>query len=152
MIEPQQGCVNSSKFLWHKRSDAMFVKYQPKARKTVYLLSTMHSTPNVDTTMGFKKTCVIGFYNEKNVGVDCCDLMARLCCTRSASRKWPLAIWSNILDITAINARVIFVKSTGNQISRRDFILALIECLNHKQQSKTSITLTPGSQKRRNVM
>ena len=29
MIELQQGCVNSCKFFWHKRSGAMFVKCQP---------------------------------------------------------------------------------------------------------------------------
>ena len=94
----------------------------------------MHSTPDVDTTTAAKKPCVIGFYNENKVGVDCFDQMARLYSTRSASRRWPLAVWGNILDIAAINACAIFIKSTGTQISRRDFILELIECLRHQQQ------------------
>ena len=104
----------------------MFVKYQPKARKTVNLLSTMHSAPDVDTTTAAKKPCVIGFYNDSKVGVDCFDQMACLYSTRSTSRRWPLAVWVNILGIAAINARVFFVKSTGNQILQRDFILGLL--------------------------
>ena len=51
----------------------MLVRYQPKPKKTVCLLSTMHSTPDVDTTTAAKKPFVIRFYNENKVGVDCFD-------------------------------------------------------------------------------
>ena len=151
MTEPQQEGVNSSKFFWHKNSGAMLVRYQPKPKKTVCLLSTMHSTPDVDTTTAAKKTFVIRFYNENKVGVDCFDQMARLYSTRSASRRWPLAVWGNILDIAAINACAIYAKSTGIQLSRRQFILELIEHLRHqKQQNSCSpSTLTSGPRKRR---
>ena len=128
-----------------KIQTGMFAKYQPKAKKTVCLLSTMHSTPDISTTTASKSPCVIGFYNENKVSVDCFDQVPRLYSTQSASRRWPPAVWGNILDIAAIKARVIFVKSTGNQISQRNFILALIEYLSHKQQSKPSIALTTGS-------
>ena len=86
----------------------------------------MHSAPEVDTTTTAKKPCIIGFYNENKVGVDCFDQMARLTARHQLPRggQWPLVVWGSIVDIAAINARVIFVKSTGNQISRRDFILA----------------------------
>ena len=149
MTEPQKGSINSSNFFWHKKSGAMFVKYQPKPKKTVCLLSTMHSTPDVDTTTAAKKPCVIGFYNENKVGVDIFDQMARLYSTRSASRRWPFAVWGNILDIAAINACALFIKSTGNYISRRDFTLELIECLRHQQQNNTTIIMKPESRKRR---
>lgn len=150
MTDPQRGCVNSSKFFWHKKSGAMLVRYQPKAKKTVCLLSTMHSTPDVDTTTAAKKPFVIRFYNENKVGVDCFDQMARLYSTRSASRRWPLAVWGNMLDIAAINACAIYKKATGNQISRRKFILELIEHLRHKQQQNfTPIALTSVPRKRR---
>ena len=92
MIEPQQGDLNSSNFLWHESSGAMLVRYQPKPRKTVCRLSTMHSKPNVDTTTAAKKTFVIGFYNEIKVGVDYFDQMARLYNTRSALGRWSLAV------------------------------------------------------------
>ena len=149
MTEPQQGDVNSSKFFWHKNSGAMLVRYQPKPKKTVCLLSTMHSTPDVDTTTAAKKPSVISFYNENKVGVDFFDQMARKYTTRSASRRWPSAVWGNIPDIAAINACAIYTKSTGIQLSQRKFILELIEHLRHQQQNSSPITLTFGPRKRR---
>ena len=81
---------------------------------------------------------MILFYNKNKVGVDCFDQMARLYLTRSASRRWPLTVWGNILDIAAINARVIFMKSTGTQISRRNSLLKLIKELTAKQTTMQS--------------
>ena len=148
MTESQQGGVNSSKCFWHKNSGAMLVRYQTKPKKTVCLLSTMHSTPDVDTTTAVKKPSVISFYNENKVGVDCFDQMARLYTRRSASRRWPLAVWGNIFDIAAINACAIYTKSTGIQLSQRKFTLELIEHLRHHQQENSfPITLTSGPRK-----
>ena len=45
---------------------------------------------------------MILFYNANKVGVDCLGQMARLYTTRLASRRWPVAVWVNILDIAAI--------------------------------------------------
>ena len=69
------------------------------------------------------------FYNENKVGVDCFDQMARLYTTRSASRRWPLAVWVNIFDIVAINSYVLYKKVISNRITRRQFILMLVENL-----------------------
>ena len=91
----------------------MLVRYQPNSRKTVCRLSTMHSKPNVDTTTAAKKkTFLIGFYNENKVGVDYFDQMTRLHSTRSALGRWSLAVWDSILDIEAIDACAIYIKST----------------------------------------
>ena len=50
----------------------MLVKYQAKAKKTVCLLSTMHS--DADGTTAEPKPQVINFYNENKVGCfDCFD-------------------------------------------------------------------------------
>ena len=105
----------------------------------------MHLTPDVDTTTAAKKPSVISFYNENKVGVDSFDQMARLYTTRSASRRWPLAVWGNILDIAAINACAVYTKSSGIQLSQRKFILELIKHLRHQQQENA---LTSGSRKR----
>ena len=66
--------------------------------------------------------------------------MARQYTTHSASRRWPLAVWTNVLDIAALNARIIFRKTTGSKVSRRDFILDLIEGLkqNYVAQRKNT--------------
>ena len=82
-----------------------------------------------------KKSSVIGLCNENKVSI---DQMVRLCSKRSASRRWPLAVWGNILNIAAINTCVIYTKSTGIRLSRRKFILELIEQLRPKKQQSGS--------------
>ena len=138
MTDAVKGNLHCSQFYWHKNNDMLFVKYQAKAKKTVCLLSSMHHSPDIDQSSVKQKPQVILFYNNNKVGVDCFDQMSRLYSTRSASRRWPLTVWGNILDIVAINARVIFMKSTGMQISRRNFLLKLIEELTAKQTTMQS--------------
>ena len=98
----------------------------------------MHHSPDIDQSSVKQKPQVILFYNKNKVRVDCFDQMARLYSTRSASQRWPLTVWGNILDIAAINARVIFMKSTGTQISHQNFLLKLIEELTAKQTTMQS--------------
>ena len=89
----------------------------------------MHDSADVDTSNEKKKPEMILFYNANKVGVDCFDQMARLYTTRSASRRWPVAVWGNILDIAAINSYVLYKIVTSNRITRRQFIIMLVENL-----------------------
>ena len=41
-------------------------------------------------------------------------------------------MWTNILDVAPLNSWVIYKKDTGEKISRRDFILDLVESLRTK--------------------
>ena len=92
----------------NERSKAVFVNYQTEKNKSVCLLSTMHRLPAVEEG-GLKKPTMILFYNKNKVGVDSVDQMLRLYSTHSVSRRWPLAVWSNTLDISVINARVLYM-------------------------------------------
>ncbi|KAK7893479.1 hypothetical protein WMY93_022631 [Mugilogobius chulae] len=58
-------------------------------------------------------------------GVDTLDQMARKYTVKGATRRWPLAVFYNILDLAAINAWVLFQQCTGTNISPRAFILEL---------------------------
>ena len=78
--------------MWQDRSNALFVNYQPKRKKSVCLLSTMHSSPDVDTDSRKQNQKIILFYNKNNVGVDSFDQMTRLYTTRFASRRWTLSV------------------------------------------------------------
>ena len=89
----------------------------------------MHDSTDFDTNNKKKKPKMILFYNANKVGVDCFDQMARLCTKRSASRRWPVAVWGNILYIAAINSYVLYKRVTSNHIIRRQFILMLVENL-----------------------
>ena len=82
----------------------------------------MQDSTDVDTSNEKKNPELILFYNANKVGVDCFDQMACLCTTRSASRRWPVAVWGNILDIAAINSYVLYKRVTSNRITRRQFI------------------------------
>ena len=107
MTEPENKATYSSEFYWHNPTNFLFVKYQAKQKKLFCLLSSMHSSADVDASNEKKKPEMILFCNSNKVGIDCFDQMARLYTTRSASRRRPVAVWGNILDIAAINSYVL---------------------------------------------
>ena len=134
MTESKNKATYSSNFYWHDPTNFIFVKYQAKEKKSVCLLSSMHDSTDVDTSNEKKKPEIILFYNANKVGVDCFDQMARLCTTRSASGRWLVAVWGNISDIAAINSYVLYKRVANNRITRRQFILMLVENLLDKPE------------------
>ena len=82
MTKSKNKATYSTKFYWHDPSNFLFVKYQPKEKKSVCLLSSMQDSTDVDTINEKKKPELILFYNANKVGVDCFDQMACLCTTR----------------------------------------------------------------------
>ena len=50
-----------------------------------------------------------------------------LASVKSGSRRWPIHVFFNVLDLAAINAWVLYKEVTGVTISRREFILQLCE-------------------------
>ena len=126
--------------MWHDRSNALCVNYQPKRKKPVCLL--LHSSTDMASDSRKQKPNVILFYNKNKVGIDCFDQMTLLCTTRSASSRWPLSVWGNILDIAVMNAKILFAKCTGNRISRRQFIFQLMKNLRNEPESRSTGTST----------
>lgn len=118
--------LHTSDFYYEKETKAVVVSYQCKKNKSVCLLSTMHDSVACDDTQK-RKPAIINFYNHHKVGVDVFDQMARQYSTLCASFRWPLAVWSNILDISAINAWIVYKEATKTSPSRRAFILELIK-------------------------
>ena len=87
MTQPLSNKIYHSRFMWHIRSNVLFVNYQAKRNASVCLFSTIHSSPDVDNDSRKQKPNVILVYNKNKVGVDCFDQMTRLYTTRSASRR-----------------------------------------------------------------
>ena len=143
MTQPLPDKIYHSRFMWHDRSNLLFVNYQPKRKKSVCLLLTMHSSPDVDTDSLKQKPNVISWCNKNKVGFDSFYQMTRLDTTRSASRRWSLSVWGNILDIAAINAKIVFVKCIGNRSSRRQFIFQLVKNLRNEPESTSIVTSSP---------
>ena len=108
-------------------SNATLTIYKAKKAKLVYLLSSMHKTVSVDQAHRKKLLETTKYYNLSKVGVDVLDQMASYHTCKSATRRWPVAVFFNIIDCACINAYKIFCEITGQRLSRREFLLQLIK-------------------------
>ena len=97
----------SSKFAFTK--DAMIVSYCPKKSKIVVLMSSMHDQGEIDDSHPKKKPRMILEYNLTKGGVDTSDQMLRNYSCKRMTRRWPIAIFANMLDISALNAYIIWM-------------------------------------------
>jgi predicted transposase YbfD/YdcC len=78
----------------------MILSYCPKKGKSVILISTMHNQPKIDDTAENKKPEVILYYNSTKGGVDAIDKMVRSYSCKRMTRRWSLAIFYNMIDIS----------------------------------------------------
>ena len=90
MTQPMPSNLYHSRFMWHDKSNALFVNYQAKLKKSVCLLSTMHSTPDVDNGSPKQKPCVIMFYNQNNPRK---PTLLSNCRKKKFSRNWVIFIF-----------------------------------------------------------
>ena len=58
-------------------------------------------------------------YNETKAGVDTMDQMTRTYSCKQKTRRWPLVVFYNMLDISAINAYVIWKALNPNWNSNK---------------------------------
>ena len=110
--------VKSSLFGFQKHK--MLVSYVPKKNKAVILVSTMHGQQSLDE---LGKPEIILDYNNTKGGVDTVD---KLCATYSVSRitqLWTQAFFYISLNITGINAQILYFASEGADIHPRRIFL-----------------------------
>ena len=113
---------------------ATLTVYAPKRKKTVFVLSSMHSMIQAqDTTK--KKPNTITLYNTTKCGVDVMDQMVREYTVRTGTRRWPVAVFYNMIDIAALNAHILYQLCTKRQERRVDFLLELA-----KELAQTFVT------------
>ncbi|XP_014614562.1 PREDICTED: uncharacterized protein LOC106792604 [Polistes canadensis] len=84
--------------------------------------------------------------------------MARKYTVKSSSRRWPLQIFFNILDLAAINAWILYKEVTRIQIERKQFLFKLAEQLsvnytterqkNSSQQENSEVSTATSSSTR----
>lgn len=105
----------------YRSENCTLTVYKSKPNKKVLLLSTKHK----NITIAKNKKLVpetITYYNSTKYGVDVLDQMARKYSVKASSRRWPLQVFYNILDLAAINAWILYKETTQVNISRKDFI------------------------------
>ena len=94
------------------KGNTTMVSYVPKKGKAVIMLSTMHHDKAIDEGCSKKKPEVIQYYNGTKAGVDTFDQMIRTYSCKRQTKRWPVVMWYNLLDVAALNAFLIF--STQN--------------------------------------
>ena len=99
--------VMSTMFAYHK--DATIASYCPKKGRVVILMSSLHSRGEVDVNNPKKKPAMILEYNATKGGVDTADKMLRTYSTKRMTRRWPVAVFSNMLDISALDAYIVWI-------------------------------------------
>lgn len=103
-------------------SAATLTAYAAKRKKTVYILSSMHSVVQTDNTTK-RKPNTVTLYNTTKCGVDVMDQMVREYTVRRGTRRWPVAVFYNMIDMAALNAHVLYQACTGTQERRVDFLV-----------------------------
>ena len=111
------------------QNDAIIVSYCPKKNCVVPMLSTMHSQPDVAATSD-KKPEVILYYNCTKGYVDTLDRMVRTYICKRMTRRWFVALFCNIIDVSAVNAFIVWLELNGespniNIKKQRNFLLQL---------------------------
>lgn len=115
----------SSFFAFQK--DTTLVSYVPKKDKMVTLMSTQHHIDAIHLDRKDKKPDIILAYNATKGAVDNLDKMTRTYSCKRKTKRWPMALFSNFLDIAAVNAFVVYMSvhpqyNSGKSHKRRIFI------------------------------
>ncbi|XP_024151020.1 piggyBac transposable element-derived protein 4-like [Oryzias melastigma] len=126
------------------------VSYVPKKNKIVILMSTVHKDAAVSTTED-RKPLMIQDYNKNKVGVDCLDKLTGTYTCKRMTARWPVALFHNILDVSAFNAYVVWTAidptwNQGKSFKRRLFLADLGKALvTPLIQRRQHIPRTPAS-------
>ena len=84
------------------------VSYVPKKNKTVILFSTVPHGISIVEEDPKTRPEIIKFYNETKIGVDLVDQIIQTYTCKRQTRRWPLILFYNVLDIAALNAHTVF--------------------------------------------
>ena len=123
--------LHASSFLFQDKTT--IVNYQTKRNKNVVAMSTMHHDCAV-APQAPKKPDIIRFYNSTKGAVDSVDQMAHAYSTKHITRRWPMVLFYNTLDLSTIAARIVWsIKFPDHLLSKKDarpqFILRVAEQL-----------------------
>lgn len=107
ILNTKERQVESSVFVFTKNPNLTITSYVPKKGRNVILMSTLHHDKAINTNIKNKPE-IIMFYNKTKAGVDILDKKIRSYSCKRQSRRWPLVMFMNMLDVSAHNAYVLF--------------------------------------------
>ncbi|XP_062308098.1 piggyBac transposable element-derived protein 4-like [Osmerus eperlanus] len=94
------------------------VSYLAKKNKNVLLMSTRHTDAEISDRNDGKPTIVLD-YNLNKGGVDNLDKVITAYSCKRKTARWPLVIFSNIVDVSSYNAFVIWREVNPNWMPRK---------------------------------
>ncbi|XP_016658230.1 uncharacterized protein LOC107883176 [Acyrthosiphon pisum] len=104
--------------------DLTLLSYVPKPNKAVLLISSMHNQKGFDNDV--QKPEIISYYNSTKGGVDALDEKCSVYSTGRRTRRWPLAIFYRLLDISSVNSYVLYNSFKNNEtMTRADYLKSL---------------------------
>uniref|UniRef100_A0A1Y1K4Z8 PiggyBac transposable element-derived protein domain-containing protein n=1 Tax=Photinus pyralis TaxID=7054 RepID=A0A1Y1K4Z8_PHOPY len=122
LISVRDRPINSSQFAF--QNNCTLVSYVPKKNKNVLVLSTTHDDDKIDVDTS--KPMMIVDYNNSKYGVDVVDQMCGSYNVSRSTRRWPLTIFYDIMNIGGINAMVLYhLNHSEEKIIRKDFLRTL---------------------------
>jgi hypothetical protein len=107
--------------------------YQCKPKKNVITLSTLHDNIFLENSEKRKPNTILS-YNSTKFGVDVVDYMTREYNVKAPTRRWPVQVFYNIINLAAINAWILYKKKNHSSISRQDFLGKLIEEIKNEKE------------------
>jgi len=100
------------------------MSYVTKPSKAVILISSMHHQNEFDEDV--QKPEIISYYNRTKGGVDALDEKCSVYCTGRRTRRWLMAIFFRLLDISSVNSFILYNSFKNDTIlSRSDFMKRL---------------------------
>lgn len=138
--------LHSSKFAYTVEDNVQLVSYKAKRNKVVLILSSQHDVPSISDTCN-KKPNVIGDYNRTKCGTDKMDQLVSSYSVKFKTRRWPVVVFCNLLDISCINAYILYTltfpdQDRGRLDRRRRFLTALGMKLTKNTQVSSAINLS----------
>jgi Transposase IS4 len=82
--------------------------YIPKKGKNVLMLSSMHHSSEIDQNSAKRKPEIILYYNKSKGGVDAMDQKLGNYTCRRQTKRWPVVLLYNMLDVATLNGFIIF--------------------------------------------
>ena len=116
----------------HSRGDTMaaITSSRCKQSKSVNILSTLYKNVVIpDHNNSKRKLETVLFYNQTQIDVDVLDQMSRFYSVKAASRRSPVHIFYNVIDMALINNWVIYKAVCKSNISHRAYIQQVCEKL-----------------------
>lgn len=130
LVQLKRKPVYSTEFVYEHKLQAILLSYIPKKNRSISLLSTYHNKLEFEETEK-RKPSIISFYNKNKFGVDIMDQMVGTYRCKRKVNRWPMALFCNLLDVSACNAYIIYTSmfpewnatKTNANIRRRLFLV-----------------------------